>query len=64
MGGKNCFGNYNEVIKRILETRTLLYTASPLRHPPSIFISFYKGALGRLFIFDHAKINLQMHKRT
>lgn len=63
MGGKNCFSNYNEVIKKILETRTLLYTAS-LPLPPPSFITFYKGVLGRLFIFDHSGINLQMYKRT
>lgn len=64
MREKNRFSNYNEVIKKTLGTQTLLYTASlPLPPPPS-FISFYKGELGRLFIFDHSWINLQMYKHT
>lgn len=61
MGGKSSFSNCNEVIKKIQETRTLLCTVS-LPLPPTGFISFYKGALGRLFIFDHSGINLQMYK--
>lgn len=61
MGGKSSFSNCNELIKKIQETRTLLCTVS-LPLPPTGFISFYKGALGRLFIFDHSGINLQMYK--